>query len=284
MKENDIIPQPNGLDAIIIGGVPRVLAKLSPDPMKRAAFPPFLQAAPTVPESDWVDIDRRIELGDEYILDQKSHGSCVGFSSAHALMRLRKIEGMPYVKLSGAFVYSYINGGQDNGAIISDSLTELLLPPNGNGHGTCTEAEAPWDAIYPSRIPASARTTALRFGILEAYKANNFAELVSGIQLGSIGVGAVMVGSRFSTLDSNGVAGFDNGPGNHSVCFDGVKRLPSGEWVLDLPNTWGLSFGERGRCRVTQRHIESVEIDNYLIRAATADPQDPNAPPPAQGV
>jgi Papain family cysteine protease len=273
MNENDIVTLPNGLDAVVIGGEPRVLAKLAPDPVKRAAFPPFLTAAPTVPRSEWKDIDRRTYFDDDYMLDQRSNGSCVGFCSAHALMRLRAIEGQrPHVRLSGAFTYSLINGGRNDGAQISDSLATLMKV------GTCPESMAPWDAIYPSRYKPEARVAAARFRILEAYKVNDFDELMSGIQLGFIGVGAVHVASRFSTLDRDGVCGFDRGPGNHAVTFQGAKRLPNGEWVLDMPNSWGRSFGENGHGYITEKHIESVIQDAYLIRAATSDPEGEQPP------
>lgn len=263
---SDVITLPNGLDAIEVGGVYRVLAKLPPDSRKRTAIP--RRAAPIVEPKDWVEIDRRSDFGDDFILDQRSHGSCTGFASAGALMRARALEGMPLVRLSGAYTYAWINGGRDDGAIISDTLTSLQT------HGTCPEAECPWNCIYRSEIPASADRSAGRFKILEAYRVDHFDELVSGLQLGFIGVGAVQVGGRFADLDADGVAGFDRGPGNHAVCFDGVRRLASGEWVVDLPNSWGLDFGRHGRCYVTRRHIDSVEQDCYLIRAAAGDAQD----------
>src|ERR1700752_1717692 len=99
------------------------LGKLPPDPVKRAAFPPILQAAPEMPESEWKEINRRDDVGDQFMIDQSQHGSCVGFSSAGALMELRLLDGMTFQKLSGAFIYSKINGGRDDGAIISDGLT-----------------------------------------------------------------------------------------------------------------------------------------------------------------
>lgn len=249
------------------------LGKLPPDPLKRAAFKDFTDVKPVpLPRDQWRKINNRSVFGADFMLDQKQHGSCVGFSAAHALMRIRSMQGFTHVRLSGAYIYSKINGGRDNGAIISDALQELLA------NGTCTEAEAGWDQIYPSEYNASANETAKRFVVLEAYQANAFDDLVTGLHDGFIAVGAVMVGGSFMSLDGNGVAGWDAGPGNHAVCFDGVNRLPNGEWVLDLPNSWGASFGVGGRCYVTQKHIETVEQDAYLLRAAKVDPQDVQPP------
>src|SRR5258708_2161097 len=152
---SDIITLPNGLEAIEVGGVYRVLAKLAPDPVKRSALPRL--SAPNVDPMDWVEINRRSDFGDDFILDQKSHGSCTGFGSAGALMRSRGLEGMPFVRLSGAYTYAWINGGRDDGAIISDTLVSLTQ------RGTCPETECPWDRIYRTQIPASADQSAQRF-------------------------------------------------------------------------------------------------------------------------
>lgn len=276
MNEHDIVDI-NGFPAVVIGGIPRILNKHSPDPVKWAAFPPFVGEAPTVDPALWVEINRRIDFGDQFILDQQSHGSCVGFSSAGATMRAAVLAGHAFVRLSGAYTYSWINGNQDNGAQIADSLTSLM------SHGTCTEAEVDWNHIYRRQIPASADATAQRFRVLEGYKANNFIELMSGIQEEFIGVVAVMVGNTFTRLNGDGVCGFDSGPGNHAVCIDGARKLSSGQWVLDMPNSWGLSFGQNGRGYLTQRHIESVEQDCYLIRGVRMDPLDPNKPPAVAG-
>ena len=261
-------------DAIEIGGRKFHLGKLPPDPAKRAAMPPFLQAAPEMPESEWKPINRRGEIGTEFFIDQRSHGSCVGFSAVGALMQLRELAGMTFQKLSGAYIYSFINGGRDEGAIISDGLERLKL-------GTCLEAEAPWDAIYPNRIPNKAHETAKRFRILEAYRVDTWEQAVTALQLGFLLVGAVHVGSRFFDLDGNGVSGHDRGPGNHAVRWDGCGTLPSGEWFIDLANTWGMTFGQQGRTKTTRKHWESVQQDGFAVRAASSDPLDPAKPPEA---
>ena len=116
--------------------------------------------------------------------------------------------------------------------------------------------------------------------MLEAYRVNSFDQAVTALQLGFIVVGAVMVGDRFMKLDGNGVSGFDAGPGNHCIHFDGCGVLPNGDWYLDLANSWGADWGDGGRTKITQRHWDGCEEDAYAIRAATTDPQEP-APPVA---
>lgn len=276
MTENNIITLPNGLDALVFDGVPRVLAKLPPNPRQRACGTALSAAVPMVDPSKYREINHRTDLGDQFVLDQRSHGSCVGFSSTSALMKTRVMQGMTFQRLSGAFVYSLINGGQDNGAMIHDSIQAVT------DIGSCLESEAGWDAIYPNRYPPSAKETARRFRYAKSYVVNTWKEAMTAVQLGFVLELAVMVGSRFTTLNGDGVAGFDPGPGNHAVHADGCHRLSSGEWVLDMGNTWGLGFGTRGRCYLTQRHFESVQQDSYAVLGATDDPLDPNNPPPIQ--
>lgn len=256
-------------------GVKRVLACLPSDQTDKAKLMRFSAAVPVMPKSEWREIDRRTTLGEQFILDQKSHGSCVGFATAGALMRARALNGSTFAKLSGSYVYSFINGGRDQGANIANALAVI------RDQGTSTDELCDWDAIYPSRISPEARMAATRFKALELYTAETFEELMTAIQLpGFIPVFAVQVGNRFTSLDSNGVCGFDAGPGNHAVHADGAKKLPSGEWLLDMPNSWNLTFGQRGRGRLTERHIEGISYQEcFVIRAAAEDPQDPNSPP-----
>lgn len=262
-------------DTIDDNGTIYHLGKLPPDPVLRAAFPPFdAVPIPLIPRDQWQPIDRRGLFNmKDWAIDQKSHGSCVGFSSAAALMRLRVIEGMGFQRLSGAYTYSWINGGHDRGAIISESLTSL------QNHGTCLETTVGWDQIYRDQIPATANAEAKRFKVLEAYRVDSFDHAVTALQLGFIVVYPVMVGNNFLRLDGNGVSGWDAGAGNHAVHADGCGVLPNGQWYLDLPNSWGLSFGENGRTKTTQRHWDSVEHDAYAIRAATTDPEESGPPP-----
>lgn len=263
------------MDGILCGGETRWLGRIPAEPYYDQ-FKLFREAVPIVPVSEWREIDRRNVLGGDYILDQNGHGSCVGFSSAGAIMRARALLGDGPQRLSGTFVYAHINGGRDAGAIIGDAVKVITEK------GVCLESEMPPSQIYARDIPPSAYETAKRFRALECYIANTWEEITSAVQLGFIPVFAVMVGNNFTSLDSDGIAGFSNGPGNHAVTADGMKKTSRG-WVLDMPNSWGTQFGQQGRCFLTERHIMSVQQDCYVIRCATDDPQDPNKPPIARG-
>jgi len=260
---------PSGFAAIDVGGIPRILNRLLPQKAQRAAMASFADSSSVIPRADWTAIDRRATL--PTLIDQKSHGSCVGFGSTGALMSARVLAGMPLQVLSGAYVYSWINGGSDQGAIIGDSVDALMK------HGTCLESTVGWDTIYRNQA-SKGDTEAQRFKLFESYTINSFDEGVSALQLGFTLVFAVMVGNSFTDLDSDGCCGYDNGPGNHCVHADGVRKTSSGEWVLDMKNSWGPSFGDNGRGGIRQKLFEGLSSngqDAYAIRAATTDPNDP---------
>lgn len=270
------ITLPNGLPALWHGSVLRVLGVLPGDPKRRRALPKISTVVPDLPKSEWFATNRRPAFDrPRFVLNQQSHGSCCGFGSVGGLMKARAIKGQTYQRLSGAFVYSKINGGQDSGAVIHDSLDALTQ------FGTCLESEAAWDAIYPNRIPASASTTAQRFKAAKAYVADTWSQFLTGLMFGYVAVNAVMVGNNFTNLDADGIVGFDAGPGNHCVHqYDVIKTAR--DWASWGDNSWGTSFGQAGGFGLYEKHWESVQQDCYLLEVPSEDPQD-NTNPPAVG-
>lgn len=273
----NVFTHESGLPAVDAGGDIRVLACLPTDKMKRMAFAPFSDRAKALPLSELVVVDHRLEFGDEFVLNQASHGSCTGFMAAGMTMKGRALAGQTFAKLSGAFVYSFVNGGRDNGASIGDTLDVLIEK------GVCLESEAGWDAIYPNRIPKPAYETAKRFKALEAYRVEEFDEAATAIQLGYVLGFAVHVGGTFDRLDSEDVVGLDRGPGNHAVHACGLYKSNKWGWCLDCWNSWTIQWGNRGRFRVSEKHWDGVQQDAYAIRASEWDPQDPKQPPVVAG-
>lgn len=254
----------------------RRLGTLQPEPGFVSAFPEFVSAV--VPWED-AEIRRvltasdrvpgRVKFGDAWIQNQHSHGSCSGYAAAAALSRARWNQGTATqdgLLLSGAFIYSRVNRGQDRGAVLEDGLAAIQK------YGTCPESLVNWDMIYPNQQPASAADEALKHRGIECYALNRsfdkgILELRTAVAAGFVCVVAVHVGSKFDNL-KNGVAGLDSGPGNHAVPVSDIETRGGTEYPL-VPNSWGLSFGERGHCLITYDHLRMTWANHVMYAVAS---------------
>lgn len=219
--------------------------------------------------------DMRAIFDKSWILNQRTHGSCAGFCGAGALSKTRYRRGQPKQMLSGAYVYSKVNGGRDRGSALEDVKNAL------ERFGACLLSTVGWDAIYPSRQPSTADAEASRFKAVESYAVGTLQGAWTALALKFDLAVAVQVGSRFSRLDSEGVAGVDSGAGNHCVHADGVVLAKDGSTLQALGvNSWDVTFGEDGRMKLIDRHfIETMKYHMfYAIRSTTDDPNAPSPP------
>lgn len=206
-------------------------------------------------------------------LSQRSHGSCVGFSAAGAEQVVRVNAGEAFVKLSGSYVYSWINGGRDGGASIIAAMSAL------QAHGTCTDAECDWNTIYrgsTKQFDISAANRKMGFGI----RVNTYQEFCSCLQRGIPVQFAIQVGGNFSRYDSNGVCGYGGRGSNHSVFAYRMRKAKDGtllpEMVNSWDNTWG-PFGD-GTSLITEQHFDGGG-GGFAHAATYTNPTDPNIPP-----
>jgi len=134
-------------------------------------------------------VPRRHIFGPSWIQNQKSKGSCNGYALAGGLSKSRYLRGIQdKLLLSGAFPYSLMNGGRDNGSMLSDGLKIIET------HGSCPESLVPWDAIYPNLQPANAKAEAAKHKGLVCYAAETMQGLRTGLAKGFIAVVAVHEG------------------------------------------------------------------------------------------
>jgi len=84
---------------------------------------------------------------------------------------------------------------------------------------------------------------------------------------------AVHVGSNFTNLDSNGIAGFANGPGNHAVIVQDVE-LVNGRLLFDMPNSWDVNFGDEGHAYLTWvgHMAQTVRYHGFFFVAVGSNP------------
>lgn len=211
------------------------------------------------------------------IKDQGQYGACCGHAAASSLEWARWIANptSPYQSLSAWFVYANLCGGIDRGASISEALQFLI------DNGTCLDGSVPHGTINPRRLTDPNKQEASRFKIEVGQKLTTYDQMVISAALGQTYNASVCVGSNFTNLDSNGVAGFSRGMGNHAVCGGlGLKKGPDGDWLIKFQNSWTRSFGVNGFFWISRRHVEQQGyFDCYNLIAVESDPQDPDRPP-----
>lgn len=209
---------------------------------------------------------RRKLFGTKWIHNQKSHGSCNGYAGAGVYGRARKLRGInDDFQFSGAFLYSLINGGQDNGSALEAGLRKLL------SDGVCLADTVLWDMIYPRLQPSHAKAEAAKHKGLIVYPCETLQGLRTGLAKGFPAVVAVHAGSSFQKLDSRGIAGVSSGRGNHAVGVDDLCYV-GGIETYDMFNSWGTQYGTQGRAYLTDDHFEQTfGSHQFYLCASTAE-------------
>lgn len=260
----------SGLPAISEGGHDRVMGCLK-DPGWERRCQAYRESFPVMPRSKWYEVDYTDLVTD--IFDQNGRSSCVGESGVAALMLARAISGMERHILSPWFSYSQINGGRDAGAIVADCLESL------KDKGTCLDSSVPYGTYRSNQISQAAYTEAKRFRIDLGYGCDSFDELVSGLLNNRVPVFGIDCGRNFRP-DGNGFLPNQSGAGGgHGLYACGLK-FASGMWWLKIPNSWSPQWGVNGFCYMNESYFSGA-YGNYVITAASEDPQDPTTPPVA---
>lgn len=193
------------------------------------------------------DPNRRVSrqvFGDDWILNQGSHGSCNGQAGAEGMSRAMLLRGLPKLLLSGAYLYSKINGGRDAGSVLEDGMRAIQQ------YGIAPLSLVDQNMIYPKQQPSNADAEAAKHKGLKCWAVKTKQGFRTAVAAGFPVIVAVQAGSNFQRLNSRGIAGVDAGGGNHAVLVDDV-RIVGGTEVYDMPNSWGLRYGERGRAYLT---------------------------------
>ena len=210
-------------------------------------------------------------FGPEMIQDQGSHGSCNGFSEAEVLRKAILRKGLDCPALSGAYAYSLMNNGSDNGSNLNVAMEKVAA------NGICLESTVGKNAIYRQQYNTSqADAEANQRRGFECYALTTIDAVFSSLALGFDVVVAVEVGGSFSRLDGNGFAGVSDGGGNHAMSADGLSFV-GGEVAADGVNHWTRSFGQDGRCYFGKRHFEQTIQQHcfYAVRSAQTAPGIP---------
>lgn len=257
------------MDEIEIDGVVRKMGTMVPTPGMVSSLPQF-EASIAVMDDETIkgivtDPGRKMgrkAFGPEWIMDQKSHGSCNGYAASGALARARYLRGIrDKLILSGSYIYSHINGNRDNGSLLEDGMKAVQQ------YGACPDSMCPWNMIYRSQTQQFDAEAAKRKGF-EAYAAGTMQGFKTGLALGFTGIVAVHVGNNFMNFSASNVAGIASGPGNHAETCDNLE-WDGQRWLYDIPGSWGTRVGQQGRYYHVDEHFRQTFGQHvfYLIRS-----------------
>jgi hypothetical protein len=261
----------SGLPYVVRGGHMRVMGSL-PDPTpKRMHLPKFTAKVNPIPRSQWKEFD---EPDDHlWILDQDGHGSCVGHGSTSAFEVAWFQAGNKSQRFSPNYLYSLVNGGQDNGAVVGDAMDALV------SKGVCLESTVPeGDVIYTRQMPATAAPEAARFRLGQCYRVATFDEIATAVICGF----GVSIGVNWPSNDTPDKDGFMQVPqgsvGGHCLCLRLGMRQKAGKWYIKGQNSWGTSWGVGGHFFMSEEWF-AQDTDHFVAEAPLLDPKDPDVPP-----
>lgn len=221
--------------------------------------------------------DGRKKFDKSLIKNQRNHGSCNGFAGSSAQTRARMRRGLSRVDLSGAYLYSLINGNRDNGSMLDDGMNALMK------QGCAEEQYAKWNQIYRSQYDTrAADASAARFKADECYAVGTKQGLFSALAAGFDCVVAVHVESGFN-VNRDGVVTEGRGPGNHAVGCDGAIWDEKYGYLTTNYNSWDVVYGIDGRmlCSWEYQYQYTTKYHKfYAIRTTGDDPQGNNPPVP----
>lgn len=190
--------------------------------------------------------------------NQFNSNGCNGWLTANAYTLARVLGGnKEFVVFSGAYNYSLMNGGVDQGSVLEDGYRTA------SQHGFVPVEQCPWNMIY--------RAETRRFDVVAAlnraadpYPARTLQGFKTGLARGAIGGAAIEVGNRLERPGANGIAGIDRGPGNHAVATIDIQQLPDGRFKFPTYLDWGASHGHEGVIDLIEDHYADT-FGNHMF-------------------
>lgn len=257
-----------GGDYLLVGGGKRYLTAKRTPAATRAKFAKYADSWPTIPQSKWKDFTL-CDLCAPRILDQDGRGACVGHGAAGAFEMSWRINGRQPLDFDPWYLYALINGGQDGGAFVGDSLEAMQQ------YGVALFGSTPYAEYRLPRVPQKAKDEAKRFKPDVVYSCTTPTEIGSAAQRGHPVVFGCQVGGNFSPNSQGIIPRQSGGGGGHCMFVAGVRKI-NGEWYFHVVNSWSTSWGLNGTCFMPMSYFDDGDLaDAYAIVTVQNDPLDP---------
>lgn len=252
--------------------------------VKTQAFPTLATRYPVLGMKQIREIVERDEFSfgrslfdSSWITNQNGYGSCAAYGGASALSKSRVIGGQVRIELSGDYLYSLVNDGRDQGAMLDDVMHAL------NNRGVATKELVPLGGIYRNKYDTDkADQQALRFRSHESFACPDEQTLATALAVvRSPVVHAIHVTSKWRSFDADDVLDkANNGPGNHCEHLDDIKYdRKRGCFLYRKATSHGANYSDDGYCWLTWKdHLETPSRYHqfYVIPSATQDPYGDN--------
>lgn len=191
--------------------------------------------------------------------NQFSTSACNGWLTANAYTLAKKLGGaQENTVYSGAFNYSFMNGGRDQGSALIDGFHTA------SENGFVPVDLCSWKSIYRKDTkqfdPIGQQNLAA-----DPFPIKTIQGLKTAAARGNICGVAIQVGNTLERPDSQGVAGVDSGPGNHATA---VLEIVDKGTHFEFPDylDWGPSHGKDGLINLVEAHFKST-IGRHLFWA-----------------
>ncbi|PJZ70662.1 cysteine protease [Leptospira perolatii] len=226
--------------------------------------------------------------------NQGQQGSCVAWSTAYATKSyqeyierkakgnwsLRTQSGEPnYSQIfSPAFIYNQINGGRDNGSLISDAMRLVVET------GAATWEAMPYDeGNYLRRPPQTAFDTASKFKAKEFLRVRQTDpnEVKSQLSQGRPVVAGIIVYENFMNLKGKEIYkdGVGKTYGGHAISIVGYDDSKN---AFKFINSWSTDWGDQGYGYIDYRWFTKVCQSAFVLVDQTASADVNPQPSPTE--
>jgi hypothetical protein len=208
------------------------------------------------------------------IKNQGRASSCAPYATTTAMEARRTFAKKQPVTYQPEYLYSLVNNGRDEGAMLDDCMKVAIgvNPKTGKkqrGYGCCLEQPKIYQQFNLNALSMEEKNAAAReaddncsldwvkmpHGDLESC----WAATVSAIAARFPVLMAVHCGNNFFSCGPDGVCRVDQGPGNHAVCGIELVGVGTARSLRDIKiltdNSHGNRFGAKGRYLHTIDHM-----------------------------